>query len=153
MGTYDDFFNDIDDVEPLPSNPNEDVFKALVERALKGKQSDFEFLRSLNDRYAASVYQNGVNSTVKIFRNLYASTMKNYLNQVKTNSQDLQTLLALKQFRQCLDFYTVELQIIKELIQEYRAYIFSGHLLEALSGIERHDEDLWDHRRKKRNGK
>lgn len=39
----DNFFNDID---ISSDKPEEEFFTGLVERALTGKQSDFEFIRS-----------------------------------------------------------------------------------------------------------
>ena len=90
------FFNDID----LSSAKTEEkFFTDLVERAIKGKQSDFEFIRSWQERSAVKTYQVGLAAVIRIFDNLCDSTYKTYLTQIQTGSQDLQTILALKQFK------------------------------------------------------
>lgn len=144
------FFNDID---LSTDKTGEEFFTTLVDRALTGKQSDFEFIRSLQERFAVKTYRFGVEAVIKIFRNLYDSTYKTYVSQVKSGNQDLQTLLALKQFRQCLKFYEKERDIARDMIDEYWEYILSWHIIDTLIGNYRPLEDLWDHRGKKPDGK
>ena len=144
------FFNDID----LSSAKTEEkFFTDLVERAVKGKQSSFEFIRSWQERSAVKTYQVGLAAVIRIFDNLCDSTYKTYLNQIKTGGQDLQTILALKQFKQCLVFYEREYEITKDMIEEYWEYIWSWHILDTLVGNYRPEEDLWDHRGRGNNGK
>lgn len=144
------FFNDID---LSTDKTGEEFFTTLVDRALNGKQSDFEFIRSLQERFAVKTYRFGVEAVIRIFRNLYDSTYKTYVSQVRSGNQDLQTLLALKQFRQCLLFYTKERDIARDMIDEYWEYILSWHIIDTLVGNYRPLEDLWDHRGKKPDGK
>lgn len=144
------FFNDID----LSSAKTEEkFFTDLVERALRGKQSSFEFIRSWQERSAVKTYQIGVAAVIRIFANLCDSTYKTYLAQINTGSQDLQTILALKQFKQCLVFYEREYEITKDMIEEYWEYIFNWHIIDTLVGNYRLEEDLWDHRGGGHNGK
>ena len=96
------FFNDINF---SADKTQEKFFTDLVERALKGKQSVFEFIRSWPERRSLKTYQLGIDAIIKIFSNLCDETYKIYISHVKTGTQDLQTLLALKQFRQCREFY------------------------------------------------
>jgi hypothetical protein len=144
------FFNDID---LSTDKQSEEFFTDLVERAVKGKQSNFEFIRSLSERLAVKTYCFGVEAIIKIFTNLYDSTYKTYVSQVRAGNQDLQTLLALKQFRQCLCFYRKERDIARDMIDEYWEYILSWHIIDTLIGNYRPVEDLWDHRGKNPNGK
>ena len=146
----DNFFNDID----LSSDkPEEKFFTDLVERALTGKQSDFEFLRSWRERTAVKAYQIGIAAIIRIFANLYDSTYKVYISQVAMGIQDLQTILTLKQFKQCLMFYEKEYEVAKDMIEEYWEYLWNWHIIDTLVGNYRTEEDLWDHRRRGKNGK
>ena len=146
----DNFFNDID----LSSNKTEETFFTdLVNRALNGKQSDFEFIRSWAERIAVKTYKYGVSAVIRIFRNLYDSTYKTYISQVESGTQDLQTILALKQFKQCLGFYTREEQVARDMLKEHSEYIWNWHIIDTFIGNYRPEEDLWDHRGKKPNGK
>ncbi len=146
----DNFFNDID---ISSAKTEEQFFTDLVERAIKGKQSDFEFIRSWPERTAVKTYQFGIAAIIRIFTDLYNSTYKTYVSQVAAGTQDLQTLLALKQFKQCLVFYKTEQQIAADMIKEYWEYIWNWHIIDTLIGNYREEKDLWDHRGKKPNGK
>ena len=144
------FFNDID---ISSAKTEEQFFTDLVERAVKGKQSDFEFIRSWQEKTAVKTYQVGVAAIIRIFTNLYSSTYKTYVSQVAKGMQDLETLLALKQFKQCLVFYEREQEIARDMIDEYWEYIWNWHIIDTLIGNYRSEEDLWDHRGKPPHGK
>lgn len=146
----DNFFNDIN---VSPDQTEENFFTDLVQRAVKGKQSDFEFIRSWQERNAAKTYQIGIAAVLKIFTELYQSTYKTYVSQVASGNQDLETLLALKQFKQCLVFYKEEYRIVRGMIKEYWEYIWNWHIIDTLIGNYRSEEDLWDHRGKPPHGK
>ena len=144
------FFNDID---TSSAKTEEQFFTDLVERAVKGKQSDFEFIRSWQERTSVKTYQIGIAAIIRIFTNLYSSTYKTYVSQVAQGMQDLETLQALKQFKQCLVFYEREHEITREMIDEYWEYIWNWHIIDTLIGNYRTEEDLWDHRGKPPHGK
>lgn len=140
------FFNNVN----LSSDRSEEqFFTDLVERAVKGKQSDFKFIRSWQERTAVKTYQIGIAAVTRIFANLYDSTYKTYLSQINTGSQDIRTILALKQFQQCLVFYEREYEITKDMIEEYWEYIWNWHIIDTLVGNYRSEKDLWDHRGEK----
>ena len=137
------FFNDID---TSSAKTEEQFFTDLVERAVKGKQSNFEFIRSWQERTAVKTYQIGIAAIIRIFTNLYSSTYKTYVSQVARGMQDLETLLALKQFKQCLVFYEREYEVALDMIEEYWEYIWNWHIIDTLIGNYRDEKDLWDHR-------
>lgn len=146
----DNFFNDIN---TSPDQTEEKFFTDLVERAIKGKQSEFEFIRSWQERIAVKSYRFGIAAIIRIFRNLYNSTYRTYLSQVTLGNQDLQTLLALKQFKQCLSFYTHEYETARDMLEEHSEYIWNWHIIDTLIGNYREEKDLWDHRGKPPHGK
>ena len=144
----DGFFDD----EPVDSTSNtvnsvEADFLELVHRALNSNHSNFEFLRSMQDRTSAKIVRFSYATVSKMFRKVYNSTYKTYLKQVELGDQDVETLMALKQFKHCMEFYDDEAKIVDDMLDEYSEYIFSGHILDMLLGRIRPEEDLWDHRR------
>lgn len=150
----DGFFDD----EPMANNSNpvdsgEEDFLELVHRALDSKHSNFEFLRSAQDRTSAKIVRFSYATVSKMFKKLYDSTYKIYIKQVELGEQDVETLMALKQFKICTEFYDDEAKIVDDMLDEYSEYLFSGHLLDMLLGRIRPEEDLWDHRRRGNNGK
>lgn len=150
----DGFFDDEPgDNNSNPVNSEEADFLELVHRALNSKHSNFEFLRSAQDRTSAKIVRFSYATISKMFKKLYESTYKTYLKQVEFGGQDLETLMALKQFKHCMEFYDDESKIVDDMLDEYSEYIFSGHLLDMLLGRIRPEEDLWDHRVRGNNGK
>ena len=146
------------DEEPVDNNSNpvdsgEADFLELVHRALDSKHSNFEFLRSAQDRMGAKIIRFSYATVSKMFKKLYHSTYKTYLKQVALGDQDIETLMALKQFKHCMEFYEDEAKIVDDMLDEYSEYLFSGHLLDMLLGRIRPEEDLWDHRGRGKNGK
>ena len=110
------FFNDM---ELSSDKAVEECFTNLVEWARKGKQSDFKFIRSWQERIAVKIYRFRIAAIIRLFKNLCDSTYKTYLSQIAAGMQDLQTLLALKQFKQCLVFYERESEIARDMIDQY----------------------------------
>lgn len=150
----DGFFDD----EPIDNNSNpvnsgEEDFLELVHRALDSKHSNFEFLRSAQDRTSAKIVRFSYATVSKMFKKLYESTYKTYLKQVELGDQDVETLMALKQFKHCMEFYDDESKIMDDMLEEYTEYILSGHVIDTLLGKVRPDKDLWDHRGREKNGK
>lgn len=139
------------DAEPIDNNSNpvtsgEEDFLELVYRALDSKHSNFEFLRSAQDRTSAKVVRFSYATISKMFKKLYEATYKTYLKQVELGDQDVKTLMALKQFKHCMEFYDDESKIMDDMLDEYSEYIFSGHILDMLLGRIRPEEDLYDYR-------
>lgn len=148
----DGFFDDEPlDNETFPVGEEEQSFLELVHRALDSKHSNFEFLRSAQDRTSAKIVRFSYATISRMFKKLYESTYKTYLKQVELGDQDVETLMALKQFKQCMEFYDDEAKIMDDMLDEYSEYIFSGHIIDSLLGRIRPDDDLYDHRGK--NGK
>jgi hypothetical protein len=145
--------NFFDDIDLSAQKTEEKFFTDLVERAIKGKQSDFEFIRSWQERIAVKTYRFGIAAIVRIFSNLCSQTYKTYISQVALGTQDLQTILALKQFKQCLEFYKREYKIARDMLDEHSEYIWNWHIIDTLIGNYREEKDLWDHRGNNPNGK
>ena len=150
----DGFFDDEPlDNETFPVGEDEQNFLELVHRALDSKHSNFEFLRSAQDRTSAKIVRFSYATISKMFKKLYESTYKTYLKQVEFGEQDVETLMALKQFKHCMEFYDNEAKIVDDMLEEYTEYILSGHVVDTLLGKVRPDEDLHDYRGRGSNGK
>ena len=145
--------NFFDDIDLSPDKTEEKFFTDLVERALNGKQSNFEYIRCWQERNAVKTYQLGIEAVLKVFTEICDKVYKTYVLQVREGEGDLQVLLALKRFKQCLVFYEKELEISKDMLSEYWEYIWDWHIIDTLVGNYRPVEDLWDHRRRDEYGK
>lgn len=123
-----------------------ELFTDLVNKALKGEHTKFNFLRCWSDRTPVKQYIFGITATLKMFSDLVDKTTESYIDQIAKDEQDLGLILALKQFTQCKDYYEQELFLAEDILNEYWSYIFGGHIWDTLVGNIRKDEDMVDYR-------
>ena len=124
------------------------VFEELVKKALKGKQSDFEFIRTYEMCKTARYYKISVKKVSKVFKTLYKKLMKTYAKDIMTDEQKLEMLMSIKQFEICYDYYKKEYELAKDMLSEYRAYLTSGHIFDQLVlNSVRSDDDCVDYRK------
>ena len=123
------------------------VFEELVKKALKGKQSDFEFIRTYEMCKVVRYYKISVKRVYKTFKTLYKKLMKTYAKDILTGEQKLEMLMSMKQFEICYDYYKKEYELAKDMLSEYRAYLSSGHIFDQLVlNSVRSDDECVDYR-------
>lgn len=124
------------------------VFEELVKKALKGKQSDFEFIRTYEMSKVARYYKISVKRVSKTFKTLYKKLMKTYAKDILAGEQKLEMLMSMKQFEICYRYYEKECEIAKDMLSEYRAYLSSGHIFDQLvMNSVRPDDECVDYRK------
>ena len=122
-------------------------FGELVKKALGGKQSDFEFIRTYEMCKVARYYKISVKRVSKTFKTLYKKLMKTYAKDILTGEQKLEMLMSMKQFEICYDYYKKEYELAKDMLSEYRAYLSSGHIFDQLVLNDvRSDDECVDYR-------
>ena len=132
------------------SEDPKEIFSELVKKALKGKQSDFEFIRTYEMCKTARYYKISVKKVSKVFKTLYKKLMKTYAKDIMTDEQKLEMLMSMKQFEICYDYYKKECEIAKDMLQEYRTYVSSGHIFDQLIlNCVRPDGECVDYRDRK----
>ena len=126
------------------------VFEELVKKALEGKHSDFEFIRTYETCKVARYYKIGVKRVYKTFKTLYKKLMKTYAKDIMVDEQKLEMLMSMKQFEICYDYYKKEYELAKDMLSEYRAYLTSGHIFDQLVlNCVRSDDECVDYRDRK----
>ena len=125
----------------------EKFFEAVVKKALSGKHSGFEFIRTYEACETARLYKISVKRLSKVFKNLYKELMKTYAKDIMTDEQKLEMLMSMKQFEICYNYYKKEYELAKDMLSEYRAYLSSGHIFDQLVLNDiRPDDDCVDYR-------
>lgn len=123
------------------------VFEELVKKALKGKQSDFEFIKTYEMCKTARLYKISTKRLSKMFKTLYKKLMKTYTKDILIDEQKLEILMSMKQFEICYDYYKKEYELAKDMLHEYRSYLFGGHIFKQLVLNDvRSDDDCVDYR-------
>ena len=130
------------------SEDPKEIFGELVKKALGGKQSDFEFIRTYEACKTARLYKSSVKRLSKVFKNLYKKLMKTYAKDIMTDEQKLEMLMSMKQFEICYNYFKKECEIAKDMLSEYRAYLSSGHIFDQLVlNNVRPDDECVDYRK------
>lgn len=125
----------------------DELFKELVLKALEGKQSNFEFIRSYGMLRIARMYKHGVSKVAKMFKNLEKELIKSYTSLIASGEDDLEIIMSIKQFNACAEYYKKERALVKDMISEFRTYVMSGHILQTLLGGVRPDHECVDYRK------
>ena len=119
-----------------------------MKKALSGKHSDFEFIRTYEACKTARLYKISVKRLSKVFKNLYKELMKSYTKNIMADEQKLEMLMSMKQFKICYDYFEKECEIAKDMLSEYRAYLTSGHIFDQLvMNSVRSEDDCVDYRK------
>ena len=135
------------ETEKTELSEDEKFFEAVMKKALSGKHSDFEFIRTYEDCKTARLYKTSVKRLSKVFKNLYKKLMKSYAKDIMTDEQKLEMLMSMKQFEICYDYYKKEYELAKDMLSEYRAYLSSGHIFDQLVlNSVRSDDECVDYR-------
>ena len=136
------------ETEKTELTEDEKFFEAIVKKALSGKHSNFEFIRTYEACETARLYKISVKRLSKVFKNLYKKSMKTYAKDIMTDEQKLETLMSMKQFKICHEYFEKEREIAKDMLSEYYAYLTSGHIFDQLimNGV-RSDDDCVDYRK------
>ena len=129
------------------SEDPKEFFNKLVKKALGGKQSDFEFIRTYEMCKVARDYKISVKRVSKTFKTIYKKLMKTYAKDILVGEQKLEMLMSMKQFEICYDYYKKEYELAKDMLSEYRAYLSSGHIFDQLVLNDiRPDDECVDYR-------
>ena len=136
------------ETEKTELSEDEKFFEAVMKKALSGKHSDFEFIRTYEACKTARLYKISVKRLSKVFKNLYKELMKSYAKDIMADEQKLEMLMSMKQFKICHDYFEKECEIAKDMLSEYHAYLTSGHIFDQLvmNGV-RSEDDCVDYRK------
>ena len=136
------------ETEKTELSEDEKFFEAVMKKALSGKHSDFEFIRTYEACKTARLYKISVKRLSKVFNNLYKELMKTYAKDIMTDEQKLEMLMSMKQFKICHDYFEKEREIAKDMLSEYHAYLTSGHIFDQLvCNAIRSEDDCVDYRK------
>lgn len=123
------------------------IAEQLIQRAKKGESSEFEFIRSLEECFAAHAVRKAVKKVVKSFTTSRNNLYNVYVNAVNAGTDNLDVILSISELERVIKFYENEICIVSNMIDEYVSYVFSGHIWDTLIGNYRKEEDLVDFRK------
>ena len=122
------------------------LFLELIQKALEDNKLDFQLIPNNNMYSVTKTFISATKKIIKMFKKLVNSSAEMYSEQIRDGRTDLKLLLAHIQYKECLEFYQNELKTAKSMTQEYRAYVFGGHLMKTILNIPRAEKDMVDYR-------
>jgi hypothetical protein len=125
----------------------------IIEYAEQDKPVTFRFIRSKKEYSSIKAGHKATKLIIKSLRASKKNLFKKYCSDILKGSADVNKLLACCKLEDLIEFYSKELDVLTDMLDEYDAYL-SGlnlfDLLDALLSISyRPFKDLWDHREKK----
>lgn len=144
-------FEEFDDnIQEEDFNLTEDqVFaKSLIEVALKGEHPPVDFLKSTDEYSAANVLYKANIKISKAFKREAKRTYKEYCKELREAYTTSDTLIQYRTFLICADYFNQEARAVYDMMDEYTAYLTSGHIMsDVVLGYQRKEEDLRDYRK------
>lgn len=123
------------------------LMEQLIQTALKNEHSKFEFLLNFKSyQLANSTLKPALRKTIRAFKKAKSKSYEDYINKKKKNIDDLSAVNAVRLFNTCIKYYTEELNITKDITNEFFWYLMSGHIIYSLCGYNRREKDLFDYR-------
>ena len=119
----------------------------LLEYAQTAKLSEFRLITKWEDY---KFYRGKYKSYKLLLTGLTKSSdrlFKKYYKGVAEGNSNFNTLLAYQRFVKAIAFYTKELSIVKDMLDEYESYLVAGKFFEAFLGYVRSAEDMKDFRK------
>ena len=131
----------------MQDTETQQIILNLIEYAQSAKHIEFHLLCNW---YEYKYYRSKRKSLKLIVRALRDSTdrlFKSYCNDVAAGKGDFTKLLAYQQIQQVIKFYSLELQIVIDMLEEYEVYLANGNFFLAFLGTGRSELDMRDFRK------
>ena len=127
----------------------EELATALILKAQKNDHTKFELLRNLDDKFMAKTCVKVFTKLSKRYKKVSKSLLKQYLQTVKVGRSAHELIVAYQEMTLCSKFYTEEVNIYWDMLDEFKSYLWSGHFLDIyLFGKDRANKDMVDMRGK-----
>jgi hypothetical protein len=109
----------------------EKLFRDLIAKAIEGgEHSKFEYLTCTAEWWVAKACQRSLRKVIDFFDIVAAKLYVQYCVSVKKGTADFNMLYTYTQYKACQKFYTEELAIIEDMLDEYWAYVGAGHFID-----------------------
>ena len=120
------------------------LFEGLLLTALKGEHHKFEFIRDLSMRKACRCYKRGLKKVLKFFK----TAQKLYERSIAEGRAGLLDIMLAEQIKICVQYYQKELNIVRDMLNEYHFYMWDGHnVIASYLGKQRTALEMFDYRK------
>jgi hypothetical protein len=124
----------------------QDLLSELASFTEAGEHTKFQLLQNWEEYKTTRKIRYTVKVLLKYIRKLVNNQFKSYCVSVTDGTSDVYRLLAYVTLVKIQDFYTEELRITEDMLDEYETYLCSGNWRDFVFGTPRPADKLWDHR-------
>lgn len=128
----------------------EEIDELFMKRVHTEKNYDFEYIDNWSDFMLIRRYRKALKEIIKSYKEHWTNLYNEYCTLIPTydNTDDkLTILLTVKACEACVDYYTHDIQTLTDMVDEYKYYLTSGHIIEQLFNNDYRPKELfWDHR-------
>lgn len=119
----------------------------IIARAKANEHTPFEYIRNWTDYRKCQLSRAALKLLIKSLTYSTDSMLNKYCKAIITGTADVSQLLVRGVLNQTVEFYKKELAMADDMLDEYRAYLSDGHLINAFLFNEyRSWSDCWDRR-------
>lgn len=130
----------------MANDQNPDATPWLIAFAREGKHHQFQYIRNFRDYLFIKKIKKSLQTMLSHLALSEDDLFSEYCHDVTKGNSTVDKLLTYKELGKLIDFYEEEYRVTSSVLQEFEAYMKSGHILDMLFFGERESKDLWDHR-------
>lgn len=141
-------FSFLNQEPPETQEEKEALFNQLVSAAENNVISEFQLITHISEWRDIRIAIRGLEKLIVVFKNIAEEFLATYLQQLKTGTAEFPYICSYAKYKNCQLYYEKQLAKAEAELDEYWAYVGSGHFLEQfLFFNERPSELCYDHRR------
>ena len=125
---------------------DKDIMSELLAFTEADEHTKFQLLQTSHEYFFTCKVKHSIKLLIKYLNSITNRCLKDYCATIVTGTSDVTKLLVYKRLCKIIDFYSVELSIVDDMLVEYESYLFSGNWLDFILGTPRPSDKLWDHR-------
>lgn len=118
----------------------------LIDQAETSKNVEFRYIRSWKEYREVHKAYKYKKAVTKLLQASAETIFKKYCKEVSKQSGQFNKLLVYRSIALAADFYTKDVEIIYDMLDEYETYLITGNFLDLLTGSQRPFNKFWDHR-------
>lgn len=119
----------------------------MVELAKQNKHFEFTLITSLEHLKNVKIYRSLLRGFLRGIKKAVRMILKEYKKNILTTDDTADCIMFISDAEICLKFYSEELVIIEDMIEEFRSYLWSGHFIDTyLFNRTRAEKDMIDMR-------
>lgn len=126
----------------------------IIDYAEQNKPISFSYIRSRSEYSVIKSSRKATKLIIKALDSSKKQLFKKYCKDIVDGSSDINKLLACSKLKDIIEFYSKELTVLEDMLEEYDAYLSSCNLVMLLDYLLFNDRrpysELWDRRERKK---